>query len=161
MYKKLCGKRFRYIPITFTCVYWSKLYSFACLRKYAKWNNLHLFLSYLQHRIRILAKLLLKQLSTQITNSLNASTDWVPFNLLLLRCCTICTASYERGQKLKNRISLKVQFRLVKGCGLTKRSLITFYNSNVLDVRCGYIILTFIVFSEWLVFVRSFDFTLV
>ena len=63
--------------------------------------------------------------------------------------------------KLKNRISLKVQFRLVKGCWLTKGSLITFYNSNILDIRRGCIILTFIVSSECSVFVRSFDFALV
>ena len=62
--------------------------------------------------------------------------------------------------KLKNRISLKVQFLLVKGCGLTKGSLIKFFYSNILDIRCGDIILTFIVSNEWSVFV-SFDFALV
>ena len=35
------------------------------------------------------------------------------------------------------------------------------FYSNILDIRRGYIILTFIVSNEWSVFVRSFDFALV
>lgn len=75
-----------------------------------------------------------------------------------LTCFFYDVAQFVQHQLWPNQLKGAISFS--QGMGLTKGSLITFFNSNILDIRCGDIILTFIVSSEWSVFVRRFDFAL-